>query len=34
VVWKAQLQEGEAGIFGAVSASEATPAVDLKLLLE
>ncbi len=31
--WKAQLQEGAAGVFGSGSAaSEAAPAVDLKLL--
>ena len=30
--WKAQLQEGAAGVFGAGSAAEAAPAVDLKLL--
>ena len=30
--WKAQLQEGAAGVFGAGSAAEAVPAVDLKLL--
>ena len=31
--WKAQLQEGAAGVFGAgAAASEAAPTVDLKLL--
>jgi len=31
--WKAQLQEGAAGVFGAgASGAEAVPAVDLKLL--
>ncbi len=31
--WKAQLQEGAAGVFGpGAAASEAAPAVDLKLL--
>src|SRR6476646_9583672 len=30
--WKAQLQEGAAGIFGSGPATEAVPPVDLKLL--
>jgi transposase len=31
--WKAQLQEGAAGVFGhGIAAAEAVPAVDLKLL--
>ena len=30
--WKAQLQEGAAGVFGPSAAAEAAPAVDLKLL--
>ena len=31
--WKAQLQEGAAGVFGTgAAATEAVPAVDLKLL--
>ncbi len=30
--WKAQLQEGAAGVFGAGSAAEAVPTVDLKVL--
>jgi transposase-like protein len=31
--WKAQLQEGAAGVFGSgAAATEATPTVDLKLL--
>jgi transposase-like protein len=30
--WKAQLQEGAAGVFGSGPATEAAPPVDLKLL--
>ena len=30
--WKAQLQEGAAGVFGPALRTEAAPAVDLKLL--
>ena len=30
--WKAQLQEGAAGVFGSGLATEAVPPVDLKLL--
>ena len=30
--WKAQLQEGAAGVFGSGPATEAAPTVDLKLL--
>jgi transposase len=30
--WKAQLQEGAAGVFGSGAAAEAAPAVDLKSL--
>jgi len=30
--WKAQLQEGAAGVFGAGSGAEVVPTVDLKLL--
>lgn len=32
VAWKAQLQEGAAGVFGPGPAAEAAPTVDLKLL--
>jgi transposase-like protein len=32
VAWKAQLQEGAAGVFGSGPAAETAPVVDLKLL--